>query len=156
MATNSYYYSGFLRYNQDRGLCGDFWAPSVPITLRVQPLGPTPQRAVSSSLWSFADRTWSQGQLRHLRAIPFEMPPPFHSNSKPISFHLGPSGHFSSDCFKAGLTAIVGASVFGLVLFSSSYSLPSFWVLVLKDLVGLHKTVQLQFLQHYWLGHRLG
>ena len=31
-----------------------------------------------------------------------------------------------------------------------------FWVLVLKDLIGLHKTVQLQFLQHYWLGHRLG
>ena len=32
----------------------------------------------------------------------------------------------------------------------------SLWVLVLKDLVGLHKTIQLQFLQHYWLGHRLG
>ena len=31
-----------------------------------------------------------------------------------------------------------------------------FWVLVLKGLVGLHKTVQLQLLQHYWLGHRLG
>ena len=31
-----------------------------------------------------------------------------------------------------------------------------FLVLVLKDLVGLHRTVQLQFLQHYWLGHRLG
>ena len=31
-----------------------------------------------------------------------------------------------------------------------------FWVLVLKGLVGLHKTVQLQFLQRYWLGHRLG
>ena len=29
-------------------------------------------------------------------------------------------------------------------------------VLVLKGLVGLHKTVQLQLLQHYWLGHRLG
>ena len=28
--------------------------------------------------------------------------------------------------------------------------------LVLKDLVGLHRTVQLQLLQHYWLGHRLG
>ena len=28
-------------------------------------------------------------------------------------------------------------------------------MLVLKDLVGLHRTVQLQFLQHYWLGHRL-
>ena len=25
---------------------------------------------------------------------------------------------------------------------------------VLKDLVGLHKTIQLQFLQCYWLGHR--
>ena len=27
---------------------------------------------------------------------------------------------------------------------------------VLKGLVGLHRTVQLQLLQHYWLGHRLG
>ena len=24
-----------------------------------------------------------------------DAPPPFHSNSKPIHFHLGPSGHFS-------------------------------------------------------------
>ena len=31
-----------------------------------------------------------------------------------------------------------------------------FWVLVLKGLVGLHSTIQLQLLQHYWLGHRLG
>ena len=33
-----------------------------------------------------------------------------------------------------------------------------FWVLVLKALVGLHRTIQLQLqlLQHYWLGHRLG
>ena len=29
-------------------------------------------------------------------------------------------------------------------------------MLVLKGLVGLHRTIQLQFLQHYWLGHRLG
>ena len=29
-------------------------------------------------------------------------------------------------------------------------------MLVLKGLVGLHRTVQLQLLQHYWLGHRLG
>ena len=28
--------------------------------------------------------------------------------------------------------------------------------LALKDLVGLHRTIQLQFLQHYWLRHRLG
>ena len=30
-----------------------------------------------------------------------------------------------------------------------------FWVLVLKEFVGLHKTIQLQLLQRYWLGHRL-
>ena len=29
-------------------------------------------------------------------------------------------------------------------------------MLVLKGLVGLHRTVQFQLLQHYWLGHRLG
>ena len=29
-------------------------------------------------------------------------------------------------------------------------------MLVLKCLVGLHRTVQLQLLQHHWLGHRLG
>ena len=31
-----------------------------------------------------------------------------------------------------------------------------FWVLVLKGLVGLHWTVQLQLLQCYWLRHSLG
>ena len=31
-----------------------------------------------------------------------------------------------------------------------------FQVLVLEGLVGLCRTVQLQLLQHYWLGHRLG
>ena len=31
-----------------------------------------------------------------------------------------------------------------------------FGVLVLKGLVGLHRTVQLQLLQHYCLRHRLG
>ena len=31
-----------------------------------------------------------------------------------------------------------------------------FWVLVLEGLVGLHRTIQFQLLQHYWLGHRLG
>ena len=29
-------------------------------------------------------------------------------------------------------------------------------MLVLKGLVGLHTTVQLQLLQHYWSGRRLG
>ena len=32
----------------------------------------------------------------------------------------------------------------------------SFWVLVLKCLIGLHRTIQLQLLQRYWLDHRLG
>ena len=32
-----------------------------------------------------------------------------------------------------------------------------FWgMLVLEGLVHLHRTIQLQLLQHYWLGHRLG
>ena len=29
-------------------------------------------------------------------------------------------------------------------------------MLVLKGLIGLHRTIQLQLLQHYWLGYRLG
>jgi len=29
-------------------------------------------------------------------------------------------------------------------------------VLVLEGLVGLHRAIQLQLLQHYWSGHRLG
>ena len=32
----------------------------------------------------------------------------------------------------------------------------SFLVLILEDFVGHHRTVQLQLLQHYWSGHRLG
>ena len=32
----------------------------------------------------------------------------------------------------------------------------SFGGLVLEGLVCLHRNVQLQLLQHYWLGHRLG
>ena len=32
----------------------------------------------------------------------------------------------------------------------------SFGVLVVEGLVGLPRTIQLQLLQHYWLGHRLG
>ena len=28
-------------------------------------------------------------------------------------------------------------------------------MIVLKRLVGLHRTIKLQLLQHYWLGHRL-
>ena len=30
-----------------------------------------------------------------------------------------------------------------------------FFILVLEGFVGLHRTIQLQLLQHYWSGHRL-
>ena len=42
------------------------------------------------------------------------------------------------------------------------HSCPRWWkghlflVLVLEGLVGLHRSIQLQLLQHYWLGHTLG
>ena len=32
----------------------------------------------------------------------------------------------------------------------------SFFILVLEGLAGLHRTTQLQLLQHYWWGNRLG
>ena len=32
----------------------------------------------------------------------------------------------------------------------------SYFLLILKGLVGVHRTIQLQLLQCYWLGHRLG
>ena len=31
-----------------------------------------------------------------------------------------------------------------------------FWLLYLEGLIGFHKTVQFQLLQHYWSGHRFG
>ena len=46
--------------------------------------------------------------------------------------------------------------------FLSLHSSPLWWkehlfgVLVLQGLVGHHRTIQVQLLQHYWLGHRLG
>ena len=45
-----------------------------------------------------------------------------------------------------------------LLLYSSSlwWKEHLFWVLVLEGLIGLHRTIQFQYLQHYWLGHRLG
>ena len=60
---NTWSSSGVIRI----GVC--VGTPSVPVVLRVQLLGPTPQRAVSSPVWSFADWTRSQGQFRGLRTI---------------------------------------------------------------------------------------
>ena len=45
-----------------------------------------------------------------------------------------------------------------LLLHSSPLRLKGhlFQMLVLESLVDLHRTIQLQLLQHYWLGYRLG
>ena len=51
----------------------------------------------------------------------------------------------------------LGIRCFFLLLHSShlKWNGHLFWVLVLEGLVGLHRTVQLQLLQSYWLEHRL-
>ena len=45
-----------------------------------------------------------------------------------------------------------------LLLYSSHlwWKAHLFLLLVLEGLIGLHRTIQLQLLQHYWSGHRLG
>ena len=53
---------------------GDHQAASVLIVLRAQLLGPMPLGAVSPPVWSFADWSWTQGQLRSLRSIPLVVP----------------------------------------------------------------------------------
>ena len=50
----------------------------------------------------------------------------------------------------------------GISWLLSLHSSPLWWkghlslVLALEGLVSLHRTIELQLLQHYWLGHRLG
>ena len=56
---------------------------------------------------------------------------------------------------RANLPVTLGSSWLATFAFQSPVmKRTSFWVLVLEDLVGLHRTIQL--LQRYWLGHRLG
>ena len=105
---------------------GDSQAPSLLIVLRAQPLGLMLLRAVSSLVWSCADQTWSWRRLKCLTATLLCVRP-FQCDSKPIPLHLGPSGHFSSGCFRADPTAITRVSlslVFFCLFSSSSYSLP--------------------------------
>ena len=57
---------------------------------------------------------------------------------------------------RSNLPVITGISWFPTFTFQSyMMKRTSFGVLVLEGLVGLHRTVQLQLLQHYWLGHHL-
>ena len=60
--------------------------------------------------------------------------------------------------FQGQICLLLQVSLNFLLLHSS----PLWWkghifgVLVLEGLVGLHRTIQFQLLQHYWLGNRLG
>ena len=54
---------------------------------------------------------------------------------------------------RPNLPVTLGVSWFPTFAFQSPrMKRTSFWVLVLKGLVGLHRKVQLQLLHHYWLG----
>ena len=69
--------------------------------------------------------------------------------------------HQPLPCFilysKANFACIPGVSWLPTFAFHSPImKRRSFWVLVLEGLVVLHRTIQLQLLQHYWSGHRLG
>ena len=65
----------------------------------------------------------------------------------PASFHIP----------KPNLPFIPGVSWLPTFAFQSPImKRTSFLGLVLKGLVGFHRTIQLQLLQCYWLGHRLG
>ena len=80
------------------------WGPLgtfSPNCLESPTTGPMSWRAVYPHVWFFTDQTWSRVSLGGLA-------PPFHSNNKSIPYHLGPSGHFSSGCFRVYLTAVLG------------------------------------------------
>ena len=65
----------------------------------------------------------------------------------PASFHIP----------RPNLPVTPGVSWLPTFAFQSPIMKRTFWgVLVLEGLVGLHRTIQLQLLQHYWWGHRIG
>ena len=65
----------------------------------------------------------------------------------PASFHIP----------RPNLPVTPGVSLLPTFAFQSPMmKSPSFLVLILEGLVGPHRTIQLQLLQHYWLEHRLG
>ena len=73
-------------------------------------------------------------ESQHTRPSCASPTPGVHSDSCPSSHWCHPAILFQSPIMKRHL----------------------FWLLILKGLVGLHRTIQLQLLQHYWLGHRFG
>ena len=57
---------------------------------------------------------------------------------------------------QTNLPVTPGVSWLPAFVFQSPIMKKTAFLGVLKGLVGLHRTVQLQLLQRYWLGHRLG
>ena len=57
---------------------------------------------------------------------------------------------------KGQICLILQVSLDFLFCIPFPYNKNLFWVLVLEGLVGLHRIIQLQLLQHYWSGDRLG
>ena len=57
---------------------------------------------------------------------------------------------------RPNLLVTPGSLIFYFCILVPYDEMDIFWgVLVLEGLVGLHRTIQLQLLQHYWSGHRL-
>ena len=57
---------------------------------------------------------------------------------------------------RPNLPVTPGVSWLPTFAFKSDIMKRTSFLLVLAGLEGLHRTIQLQLLQHYWLGHRLG
>ena len=64
----------------------------------------------------------------------------------PASFHIP----------RPNLPVTPGVSWLPTFAFQSPIMKRISFLSVLKGLVGLHRTIQLQLIQHYWLGHSLG
>ena len=70
------------------------------------------------------------------------------------SVGLGPASFYTP---RQNLPVIPGISWLPTFAFQSLMMKATFLgVLSLECPVGLHRTIQFQFLQHYWLRHRLG
>ena len=118
------------------------WGPSPPprapsglIVLRVRPLKPTLLGAVSPPVWSLADRTWSRGWLRCLRAIPLEMPSLSTAIARPSLFSWAPLGIFLR-LFKKGFHSRCEGFRLFLCL-----SLPFFLFLIFRTIIDCEPVV---------------
>ena len=75
-----------------------------------------------------------------------------------FSWHNFISLYLLHSILQGQICLILHVFLYFLLLHSSHHNEKDifFWVLVLKDLIGLHRIIQLQLRQHYWLGNRLG